>query len=244
MTQVPQYKTEVFEGPMDLLLFLITKHKLDITDIPIFELVEQYTAYIEQMKEMNLDIASEFLEMAARLVHIKTIYLLPAPEEQGEVLRRELSGELIEYAECKRVAKELSGRTDGFDCIDRPQEKIEGDMTYDRIHDPLELLSAYMRVVGKRLRKMPPPLDSFRTIVAKKIVSVSYKIKSVVELLSKGGKRKFTDILETSESRSDLVAAFLAVLELAKTNHIHLDGDGRDLTVELIKIPEGELDFD
>lgn len=243
MTSVPQYKTEVFEGPMDLLLFLISKHKLDITDIPIFELVEQYTAYIEQMQELNLDIASEFLEMAARLVHIKTISLLPVKEE-AEVLRRELSGELIEYAECKRVAKELSERTDGFDCIERPQSTIEGDMTYTRVHDTLELVNAYMRVVGKRLRNIPPPLDSFRSIVAKKIVSVSGKIKSVVAALRKGEKRKFTDILKTSESRSDLVAAFLAVLELAKTNHIRLDGTGDDVTVELIKIPEGELDFD
>lgn len=243
MTQIPQYKIDVFEGPMDLLLYLITKHKLDIKDIPIFELVEQYMAYISQMKEQNLDVASDFLEMAARLVHIKTIYLLPTQEE-GEILRRELSGELIEYAECKRVAHELAGRTDGFDSFERPQEKIEGDMTYTRVHDTLELLNAYMRVVGKRLRKIPPPLDSFRTIVAKRIVSVSSKIKSLVGGLKFGEKRRFSDILRTSESRSDLVAAFLAVLELAKTNHIHLDGEGENLTVELIKIPEGELDFD
>jgi len=243
MSTVPQYKIEVFEGPMDLLLFLITKHKLDIKDIPIFELVEQYTAFIRGMQEQDLEVASEFLEMAARLVHIKSIYLLPTQEE-GEALRRELSGELIEYAECKRVAAELSNRTDGFNCMERPQSRIEGDMTYTRVHDTIELLNAYMRVVGKRLRKIPPPLDSFRTIVAKKIVSVSGKIKSIVAGLSVGGKKKFSDILSESESRSDLVAGFLAVLELTKTNHIHLDGEGDEMTVELIKIPEGELDFD
>ena len=104
------YKIEVFEGPMDLLLHLISKHKLNIYDIPIVELVEQYMAYVNELKESDLEIASEFLEMAARLVYIKTVSLLPVYEE-GDKLRQELSGELIEYAECKRVAQVLSTKT-------------------------------------------------------------------------------------------------------------------------------------
>ena len=243
MSEPIQYKIKDFEGPMDLLLFLISKHKLNIYDIPIVELVEQYTAYIRQMKEADLEVASEFLEMAARLVHIKTISLLPRQEE-GEQLRRELSGELIEYAECKRVAQELSRRTQGFNAYARPMQPFKSDMKYTRVHDPLELLDAYMRVVGKRLRKIPPPLDAFRTIVAKKIVSVSHKINAIVGRLTQVKKQRLSEIYRQSESRSDLVAAFLAVLELAKTNHVYLDGDGDDMTVELIKIPEGELDFD
>lgn len=237
------YKIEVFEGPMDLLLHLIAKHKLNIYDIPIVELVEQYTAYIRELQELNLDVASEFLEMAARLVHIKTVSLLPVYEE-GETLRRELSGELIEYAECKRVAKALSEQTDGFNCIARPQQPFEAEQSYKRIHDSIELLNAYMRVVGKRLRKMPPPLDAFRTIVAKKIVSVSEKIKSVVDMLLTGGKQKFNDMIKTSHSRSEMVATFLAVLDLAKTKHIQIHGSGEDITIELIKVPEGELNLD
>ena len=243
MNEPIQYKIKDFEGPMDLLLYLITKHKLNIHDIPIFELVEQYTAYIREMKEADMDVASEFLEMAARLVHIKTISLLPVHEE-CERLRRELSGELIEYAECKRVAQELSKRTEGFDALGRPMQEIKSDMRYTRVHDPLELMNAYMRVVGKRLRMIPPPLDAFRSIVARKIVSVSYKINTIVNRLVQVKKQKLSDIFIRSESRSDLVAAFLAVLELAKTNHVRLEGDGDDMTVELIKIPEGELDFD
>ena len=88
------YKLEVFEGPMDLLLSLISKHKLDIYDIPIMELVEQYTDYVRQMQEADMDVASEFLEMAARLVYIKTVSLLPKSEE-AEELKRELTGELL-----------------------------------------------------------------------------------------------------------------------------------------------------
>ena len=243
MNHSPSYRIKDFEGPMDLLLYLITKHKLNIYDIPIVELVEQYTAYIRGMKEADMDVASEFLEMAARLVHIKTISLLPVHEE-GEQLRRELSGELIEYAECKRVAQELSKRTQGFNAYARPMQPFQSDMKYTRVHDSLELLNAYMRVVGKRLRKIPPPLDAFRSIVARKIVSVSHKIDAIVARLKQAKKQRLTDIFRQSESRSDLVAAFLAVLELAKTNHVRLDGEGDDMTVELIKVPEGELDFD
>lgn len=237
------YKIEVFEGPMDLLLHLISKHKLNIYDIPIVELVEQYLAYVNEMKNHDLEVASEFLEMAARLVYIKTVSLLPVYED-GDKLRQELSGELIEYAECKRVAQALSENTDGFNCIARPQEQFEVDMTYTRVHESLELLNAYMRVVGKRLRKIPPPFDSFRAIVVKKIVSVSDKIKNIVNLLSVKKKHKFSEIILASESRSDMVAAFLAILELAKTKHVFLSGDGDNLEVELIKVPEGELDFD
>lgn len=240
---VINYKIEVFEGPMDLLLHLISKHKIDIYDIPIIELVDQYTAYIREMQKQDLDVASEFLEMAARLVHIKSLSLLPVYDE-AEELKKELTGELIEYAACKHVALALAEQTKGFNYISKPMDKIEGDMTYTRIHDPLELLNAYMNVVGKRLRKMPPPFDSFRTIVAKKIVSVSGKIKNIIDDLILSKKRQFSEILNASESRSDMVAAFLAVLELAKTKHVHIEGSQDDFTIELLKVPEGELDFD
>lgn len=240
---VINYKIDVFEGPMDLLLHLITKHKLNIHDIPIVELVEQYLSYVQEMKDENLEVASEFLDMAARLVYIKTLSLLPVYEE-ADKLRQELSGELIEYAECKRIAQVLSSKTQGFNCIARPQEQFEVDMTYNRVHDSIELLNAYMRVVGKRLRKIPPPLDSFRTIVVKKIVSVSSKINSIVDVLKARRVQKFSEIILSSESRSDMVAAFLAILELAKTKHVILNGDGDNLEIELIKEPEGELDFD
>ena len=99
-----QYKLEVFEGPMDLLLHLISKHKLNINDIPILELVEQYTDYVRQMQEADMDVASEFIEMAARLIYIKTVSLLPVYEE-AQQLKKELTGELLEYRDCKLMAE-------------------------------------------------------------------------------------------------------------------------------------------
>ena len=101
------YKIDVFEGPMDLLLHLIAKHKLNINDIPIVELVNQYVDYVRQMQEQDFDVAGEFLEMAARLIYIKTVSLLPRHEE-AEQLKKELTGELIEYRDCKLMAEKLS----------------------------------------------------------------------------------------------------------------------------------------
>jgi len=226
------YKTEVFEGPMDLLLHLISKHKLNINDIPIFQLVEQYLDYVRRMQEENLDMASEFLEMAARLVYIKTVSLLPRYEEAQE-LKKELTGELIEYRDCQRAAKELSNMTDGFNTTVKQPEKVSADMTYRRVHDVLELMNAYIAAAGRHLRKLPPPIDSFKVIVQKAVVSVSDKIDRIYSLLRHTGKTAVQSIFESSKSRSDLVASFLALLEMAKNGRIFLIGDGDDMQAEI-----------
>lgn len=230
----PLYKLDVFEGPMDLLLHLITKHKLDIYDIPIIELVDQYTAYVRNMQDSDMEVASEFLEMAARLVYIKTVSLLPVYEE-AEELKKELTGELLEYRDCKILAKKLSEQTDGFDLFTRAPENIDPDMTYRRLHETSELISAYIAAAGKKLRRLPPPLDSFKNIVTKKIVSVASKIESIKACLRSVKKRRLSDIFKSAESRSDLVAAFLAVLELAKSKEVYISGDGDNTEIELLE---------
>lgn len=230
----PLYKLDVFEGPMDLLLHLITKHKLDIYDIPIIELVDQYTAYVRNMQDSDMEVASEFLEMAARLVYIKTVSLLPVYEE-AEELKKELTGELLEYRDCKILAKKLSEQTDGFDLLTRAPENIDPDMTYRRLHETSELISAYIAAAGKKLRRLPPPLDSFKNIITKKIVSVASKIESIKACLRSVKKRRLSDIFKSAESRSDLVAAFLAVLELAKSKEVYISGDGDNTEIELLE---------
>lgn len=226
----PQYKTEVFEGPLDLLLHLIAKHKLNINDIPIFELVEQYIAYVKQMQEENMEIASEFLEMAARLVYIKTVSLLPVYEE-AEQLKKELTGELIEYRDCKLMAEKLAKQSGGTEKMVRDAAEIEADMTYTRLHDALELYTAYLNAAGKKLRNLPPPEDSFKEIVEKAVVSVSVKIDQIHSILMKAGKIKVFDIFRMAKSRSELVASFLAILEMAKNGKLLLTGEQEELTL-------------
>ena len=229
------YKLDVFEGPMDLLLHLTTKHKIDIYDIPISELVEQYVSYVREMQAENMAVASEFLEMAARLVYIKTVSLLPVYDE-AEELKNELRDELLEYRDCKLLAAKLSTMTDGFNYSVRTYpENISPDNSYKRLHEPTELLSAYSLAAGKKLRRLPPPIETFKAIVTRKIVSVGSKIESIVKSLKTKRKTKLIDLYKQAESRSDLIAAFLAVLELAKNKTIYVSGDGDDVQIELLE---------
>lgn len=231
------YKLSVFEGPMDLLLHLINKHKLNIYDIPILELVEQYVAYVRQMESENMEIASEFLEMAARLVYIKTVSLLPVHEEADE-LKKELTGELLEYRDCQIMAGKLSLMTDGFDTFSREPDEIEIDYTYTRLHEPEELLKAYLSAVGKGKRRLPPPIDVFKGIVTHKIVSVGSKIVFVLRRLIKNNKGTFKSFFTCADSKSEMVATFLAMLELVKAKRISVTGDIENPEVRLIKNPK------
>lgn len=231
------YKLEVFEGPMDLLLHLISKHKLNINDIPIVELVNQYLDYVRQMKNADFDVAGDFLEMSARLIYIKTVSLLPRQEE-AEQLKKELTGELIEYRDCKIMAEKLSHSTDGFDRFVREPQPGYINYDYERFHEGEELLNAYISAAGRAQRKLPPPLDSFKVIVARKFVNVASKVGGVIEKLKAKRKVKFLNLFSDAQSKSDLVATFLAVLELAKTKKIILNGSMQDMEVSISE--EGE----
>ncbi len=232
------YKLEVFEGPMDLLLHLISKHKLNINDIPIVELVNQYLDYVRQMENADFDVAGDFLEMAARLIYIKTVSLLPRQEE-AEELKRELTGELIEYRDCKIMAEKLSHSTEGFDRFVRDPQPGYINYDYERFHEGEELLNAYISAAGRAQRKLPPPLDSFKVIVARKFVNVASKVGGVIEKLKAKRKVKFLNLFEDAQSKSDLVATFLAVLELAKTKKIVLNGSMQDMEVSISEEGEG-----
>lgn len=228
------YKLEVFEGPMDLLLSLISKHKLDIMDIPIFELVEQYTDYVRQMQEADMEVASEFLEMAARLVYIKTVSLLPVHEE-AEKLKQELTGELLEYRDCQIMAGKLAESATGFDLFTRKPQVVERDETYGLLHETDELYKAYLAALGKGKRKLPPPVSAFSAIVTTKIVSVSSKIVFVLRRALKGNDLRFNTLIQESESRSDMVAMFLALLELVKAKRLTAEGEGDNLNFKLMR---------
>ena len=224
---------------MDLLLQFISKKKVSINDVPIMEIIEQYLDYVRRLQDDDLDISSEFLEMAARLIYIKTLSLLPVHEE-AEKLAEELRGELIEYRDCKMIADELKEKTEGFDYLCREQEKIEIDPTYTRIHEPFEIFKAYIAAVGKGMRRLPPPVDAFRGIVAHKIVSVSSRINVIIGRFKKGSKQRFSSFFEESESRSEMVATFLALLAMVKAKRIQIDGDMENPEITLLE-DKGEV---
>lgn len=237
------YKIEIFEGPMELLLHLISKKKVSINDVPILELIEQYLEYVRKMQEENLDLASEFLEMAARLVYIKTVSLLPVHEE-AEQLVEELRGELTEYQDCKMVAGRLAKQANGFDFYCRPPEEIEEDATYTRIHEPFKIYKAYLEAIGKGKRRLPPPIEAFSGIVAHKIVSVESCVEAIKIRFRSGVRHRFSSFFDKSESRSEIVATFLAILAMAKAKHVRIDGDGDDTEIVLLQGRGEEIEID
>lgn len=231
-TETLSYKLDVFEGPLDLLLNLIAKNKLNIYDIPIAELLEQYMAQIHEMQAADMDVASEFLEMAARLVHIKSISLLPKKEEEA-ALKQELTGQLLEYQQCKEAAMRLRERF-SLDGIVRAQADIPADLTYKRHHKPQELLSAYLSMLGKKKPPEPQkPEDTISKLITRRVVSVASQIVFVLRSLWKKRHVSLKELFRGKNDPSERVAAFLAVLELVKDKRLRVDGDGEDCEIKL-----------
>lgn len=231
-TETLSYKLDVFEGPLDLLLNLIAKNKLNIYDIPIAELLEQYMAQIHEMQAADMDVASEFLEMAARLVHIKSVSLLPKKEEEA-ALKQELTGQLLEYQQCKEAAMRLRERF-SLDGIVRAQADIPADLTYKRHHKPQELLSAYLSMLGKKKPPEPQkPEDTISKLITRRVVSVASQIVFVLRSLWKKRHVSLKELFSGKNDPSERVAAFLAVLELVKDKRLRVDGDGEDCEIKL-----------
>lgn len=231
-TETLSYKLDVFEGPLDLLLNLIAKNKLNIYDIPIAELLEQYMAQIHEMQAADMDVASKFLEMAARLVHIKSVSLLPKKEEEA-ALKQELTGQLLEYQQCKEAAMRLRARF-SLDGIVRAQADIPADLTYKRHHKPQELLSAYLSMLGKKKPPEPQkPEDTISKLITRRVVSVASQIVFVLRSLWKKRHVSLKELFRGKNDPSERVAAFLAVLELVKDKRLRVDGDGEDCEIKL-----------
>lgn len=236
METIPQlsYKLDVYEGPLDLLLNLISKNKINIYDIQISLLLEQYMEQIKLMQENQMDVASEFLAMASRLVYIKSAMLLPKYEDEAEELKKELSGQLIEYQLTKQIAEKMSTIYD-FDTFYKDASPVKFDLTYNRRHDPSDIVKGYIDAVGRGKRKLPPPQSAFSGIIERKIVSVNARIISVMRRLWHGKRVRYHELFTAANERSELVATFLAVLELVKGKRVRIDGDGDNAQVYMLE---------
>ena len=216
------FRIAEYDAPLDLILGLISKHKLSIIDIDITSLLDQYMQVIEGWQEQSMEVASEFLEMASRLVHMKTVSLLPRHEEESEQLRRDLSGELMEYRLCKLAAGML-GETVMLDSFVREPAEIDIDPTFTGSYPAAVLYEALQDALGRGARRLPPPRESFEQIVSRPVVSVTSRIFTVLRALRRQGRIPIDLIFNPQDGRSGLVATFLAVLELIKSKKIHLD---------------------
>jgi segregation and condensation protein A len=213
---------EVFEGPLDLLLHLIKKNEVSITDIPIATITEQYLATVELMQDLSLDVAGEFLVMAATLIHIKSRMLLPASEdaeedEESADPRAELARRLLEYQRFKDAAAQLEQREvltrDVFVRCGARNEEIP--LPGFREVSVFELLTALRRVLERF------PNDSVHEVTLEKI-TVREKMTLVLDTLRARGRVLFEALFSEAKTRMEIVVTFLAMLELVKVRAIRI----------------------
>lgn len=229
------FKLQQFEGPLDLLLHLIEKNKIDIYDIPIVEITEQYMDYIRAMKEANLDVMSEFLVMAATLLDIKSKMLLPKEEvqegEEEEDPRLELVEQLLEYKMYKCMSYELrdrqvDARTVMYKMPTIPDEvsKYEEPIDLDELVSDLTLnkLNDIFKEVIKRQEKRVDPIRSKFGKIVKEEVSMDDKMIFMQDFARKNHKFSFRQLLEGQKSKMDTIVTFLVILEMMKAGQIYI----------------------
>ena len=224
------FKIEDFEGPLDLLLYLVGKNKMNLYDVNIMALIDQYTAAIQTMQAHHLDIASEFIDMAAHLVQMKSALLLPRSPE-AERMKAELTGRLIEYSTCKEVAARLGSRArDLYTAVRQPMPLV-GTAEYTRPHSPAALVQAWYGLMGRSLRKRKPTQERFEPLVTAPFVSVSSRVTHMLRGLLKGTLARMGQLFSREESRSTNVATFLALLELVRAGRVTI-GEGGSLHLD------------
>ena len=226
----PSLKIREFEGPLDLLFHLIEKNDIDIYDIPIKEITEQYVSYLGEMKKLDMEVASEFLVMAATLVHIKSRMMLPGrnagDDSQGDDPREELVISLLRYKRCKLLSGELKKRHEVYqDCYYRLPSTAK-DMEVEIVYPPQEFVSSEFDIavenVCKRNEIRFADISTKITHILKRDqLSVKERMKSVWLTITKKGKMFFHELFSKDEpEKMDKIVGFLAVLELLRSNKI------------------------
>jgi len=235
---------EDFEGPLDVIFLLLSKNKIEIQDVSITAILEQYLAYLEEMKRPNIELASEFITMASHLMLIKTKMLLSTAEaieaeSELDLLRQSLIERQRHDAmdQIRMAITALEPRNDVGRCLFvKPPEPLKKDNTYRYQHSPDDMLRALDEISERSQRRLPPPTVNFKGIVGKEPYPVTKKAGELVRKLVLRGVQKLKNLFNGSRSRSEIVATFLAILELCKTNTVSLaeDAAGEDMEIRLI----------
>ncbi len=238
-----------FVGPLDLILHLLSKNKLEIKDIQISLILDQYMDWMNQRRELDLEVASDFVTMASHLVYIKTRMLLSIHDEEAMSEMEQLIASLEahqrseDYLKVKAVVPALDSRYQiGRDYLTKVPEAVQPDRVYRYVHDKGDLLKAMNAVLGRLDNKLPPPVSAFQGIVGREPYPVADKAGEIIKRLVTFGVTRFRALFQGSRSRSEVVATFLAVLELCKNRRLLLAGTETDCTVTSTQ-EEGAVEF-
>ncbi len=240
---------DVFEGPLDLLLHLIQKHELDIFDIPISFITERYLSYVTVMQKLNLDLAAEYLLMAATLTHIKSRMLLPSPPpdeslnadpdaEQGEDPRAELVRRLLEYQKFRAAGEELAARgVAGRDVFPRGME-VTADATGEAplaTFPAIAMIEAFQKLLSRRKLSIAHEVTPER-------ISIADRIQSLVDRLKDRRSMRFDELFESDGTVTELVVTFLALLEMTRLRmtRLYQSGSYEQLHVTLVLTDVGD----
>ncbi len=229
-----EFHLDNFDGPLDLLLHLIAVNKVNIYDIPIAEILEQYMAVLNEAHAMDLDVAGDFVAMAAQLLYIKSKMLLPrAVEEEEEDPRTGLVELLLEYQKIKGITPYFREKGElGRDIFVKPPEALgRGPIEYRQ--SVRDLVRAADRMLRKGRNRVPPSVNAFRGIVGHEPFPVEVRITSILRRFFRSARLNFMRLFDDAQNRSEIVATFLAVLELSKTHRIMLEGEGEDMELTL-----------
>ena len=223
------YRLDQFEGPLDLLLTLIHKNKVNIEDIPISIICDQYMQYITEAQNMDLDIATEFLVMASELMLIKSKLLLPRVEEDEEDPRKTLSDSLLRYQQAKEASAKMHPLYKLFCGREvKDTDEITVDKTFVADQDAENLYRAMRRIIDFNNALDKAAKTTFTPMISKPIVPVEHKIVQIMEKLNTKRFQTLEDFVKDSSSLPDMIAIFIGVLELVKTKRILLVEDDSD----------------
>ena len=224
---------EDFEGPLDVIFLLLSNNKIEIQDVSITAILEQYLAYLDEMKRLDMEIASEFITMASHLMLIKTKMLLSAAEQEEaqselDLLRQSLIERQRKEAidQIRTAVTWLEPRNEIGRCLfTKEAEPLRRDQTYRYQHEVKDLLRSLDEIAERNQRLLPPPTVNFKGIVGKERYPVTKKAGEVLRQLILRGVEKLKNLFRGNKSRSEIVATFLAVLEMCKVGSVTLEDD-------------------
>ena len=242
---------EDFDGPLDLILQLLQKKKIQIQDVRITDILEQYLLWMEEMQRLDLEIASEFIAMASYLLYIKSKQLVSStqedPVDEMELLIRSLEErERKQKSQLMLQAAAWLGEKDqyGLFMYPTPQDPLPEKRTYDVRHNPVDLLRAFDNILDRSAQRLPPSASAFAGIAQAEPYPVTLKAAQLLRQLVERQNATLQTLLADCSGRSELVATFLALLELGRLGSVAFQttDEEDDVTVTFLRMPEGEIE--